>query len=123
MKAVIVSALLALLTLFMVTSCPGQKKPAPGFPTTSTGLRTSIGDGSWIVGDELAVGLWAPEKGWDSIIAMKDCAWFVSPAKTPTPGATPTAEPSFRDANGDDVITLHAGESFTTIGCGKWVLK
>ena len=111
-----------LLTLaavaFMVAGCgpKSNHKPEPSYPAVD-GMKTEIGDGSWVVGDEIAPGRWVPSAGWVSLTTKTNCVWFVSPAKA---RPSPTAEPTFRNPSGEDVITLHRGEAFTTSHCGKW---
>lgn len=109
MKTVIVAASVVLAVL--APSGCGQKGKPAGVS------RTEIGDGVWIVGDEINPGLWEP---MEDITTKKDCAWFVSPAKEPSPGASPTTEPTFRTPLPDGVIELHKGEAFTTNHCGRW---
>lgn len=105
-----------ILTAVLAAGCAITGEPPTPAPTNSAGQKIRIGDGVWIVGDEIPEGLWRPNTG---IGTMHDCAWFVSPApKPPNPEPTPTTEPSFRNESSD--VELHNGERFTTINCGDW---
>lgn len=115
MKAIVISAVLAFATLFSVAEC---KKPNSEPKPPSTVLRTEIGDGAWIVGDEIAPGVWQLQGTWPTENYAPNCVWFVTPAKI-TP--SPTKEPSYRDG-GPLIIVLHKGEAFTTLDCGKWIM-
>ena len=117
MKRIIASGLLMVAVLIGGVACKKAPTPKPAH-TNYQGQRTTIGDGSWIVGDELAPGLWEPAS---DITKMANCAWFVSPAAEPSPYATTTMEPSFRtQLDAMVLVELHRGETFTTSGCGQW---
>lgn len=118
LKAIVAGLALAGLVMGTQTDCNGDKgkKTDPCQPNGCAIVKTEIGDGVWIVGDELLAGRWQSD---NVLEGKKGCAWFVSPAANASPSST--SEPSFRDGTAGKVtITLHAGESFTTSGCGKW---
>lgn len=116
MLKIIASGLIAAATLSL-SACPGPNKDDKPNQTSQV-LRTTIGDGSWIVGDELAPGIWQAK---DDITKKSECAWFVTPAKDPSPGASPTQEPSSSNIKvGRVAIRLHPKEGFTTYKCGEW---
>lgn len=96
-------------------------EPKGGDHPASTIPATITGDGIHIVGDEIRAGRWQPK---NSLEGFPGCVWFVSPAASPGPGASPSAAPRWTDyANtpgGRPTITLHDGEAFTSNGCDLW---
>jgi hypothetical protein len=118
MKSVIASGLLALGMLLSLDKCgtPSNK------PSTVDGLKTTAGDGVWIVGEEIAAGLWQPVDDWQK---LPKCAWFVAPASK-QPSATRTTVPTSRRAKAETpsgllTVRLHNGETFTTYQCHTWI--
>lgn len=89
----------------------------------STLVRTLAGDGIHVVGEDVDAGAWTPVDNWRDTAQFPHCVWFVSPASTPAPAASPSHEPTSTAAlvaGGPVVVRLHAGEAFTSTGCGRW---
>lgn len=81
---------------------------------TEAVLRSSVGDGIWIVGKQIPAGTWTPPAGWDDKPA---CRWFVSPAE----GGDATDLASWQHPS--NPVPVEKGQSLTTIDCGTWKVK
>jgi len=113
-------ALAVVLVALTLVGCEPAKTPKSD-PTNAAGLKTTFGDGVWIVGDEVEPGFYQSD---GKIEGKEGCVWFVSPAPSTTPGKY---DPSFRDSpppasEGQATFRVKDKQAITTSGCGKWHL-
>ena len=119
MKMAILSAAAYLAVLGgAADGCGGPKGTDPCLSagcTVTTPLRSQVGDGIWVAGEDILVGDWTPPKGWRD---KKACRWFVSPAE-----GKPEADLPSWDMHPANSVPLGRGMSLTTADCGQWKLR
>ena len=104
-----------------VPTAPPSILPTPR-PTPATGIRTSFGDGVWLIGDQIPPGTYrasAPSSGcyWARFAASSDISRLTGRSTAATDagawsgGLTPRVEVAW--IRGTDA-------AFETVGCGTW---
>ena len=105
----------------MIPTAPPSLLPTPA-PTPATGVRTSFGDGVWLVGEQIAPGTYrasAPSSGcyWARVAEVSDAAMLNARSAAATGagawsgGMTPDVEIAW---------IRGADSAFETVGCGTW---
>jgi hypothetical protein len=108
-KKILAYAMTALL--LGVSACSSES--GKGHSDSPVLVMTQAGDGIYVIGEDLAAGLWKAAKD----VTVKGCVWFVSPAE----GSRDQKLPAFdRNTAIHPTITLKDGEGFTTSRCGLW---
>ena len=102
-------------------TAPPEFLPTPA-PTPATGIRTSFGDGVWLIGIDIPAGTYRAETPssacyWARVAGVSDLSKFNARSAAATDagawsaGMTPQVEVAWiRDADA----------AFETIGCGTW---
>jgi len=115
-RTIIASGLLVIGTYaanYALDGCEATRDNPPSIVVNYT-----AGDGIWIVGEDIAPGVWSTNSYWRD---LPNCIWFVSPATDPQPSASPSTGPTwtqYRDTSqGAVTFRLHTGEGLTISGC------
>jgi hypothetical protein len=90
---------------------PGSSGSSPAPTTTSSALKTSIGDGTWVVGKDIAPGTYSTQNaGYCTYDAMSSS------------GGGNRGKVSSGDSTGQVQVSIDPDvTTFTTHGCGTWV--